>query len=90
MSTTLTKPTKTLKTLETHNMITNVSRRGFFQTLIAGAAGLALAYELPEKLKRSSVRARAPRPTNRTRISTSAPTTKSLSPLSRPRWDKGR
>ncbi|HEV2198744.1 MAG TPA: xanthine dehydrogenase family protein molybdopterin-binding subunit [Bryobacteraceae bacterium] len=38
-----------MKTLSTSNMITNVSRRGFFKATLGGAAGLALAFSLPEK-----------------------------------------
>ena len=50
---TMTRPApkaKTMpKTATTENLITNVSRRGFFQTMIAGATGLALAISLPQK-----------------------------------------
>ena len=65
---------KTIDVRETRNMdantitpngITNVSRRGFFQTLIAGAAGLALAYELPEKLEAQEGRGPAGPATNK-------------------------
>lgn len=50
----ITKPMPKVKTMPqtkntTENLITNVSRRGFFQTVIAGATGLALAVALPQK-----------------------------------------
>ncbi|MEI4861612.1 twin-arginine translocation signal domain-containing protein, partial [Klebsiella pneumoniae] len=46
--------TMTMKTTgfeTTANMITNVSRRGFFKATLGGAAGLALAFSLPEESK---------------------------------------
>jgi len=55
MSTTLVEPKQAKRarpetaTMDTHNLITNVSRRGFFQTILAGATGLALGLALPEK-----------------------------------------
>jgi isoquinoline 1-oxidoreductase beta subunit len=49
LSKTMPKPMPKLKTANTENLITNVSRRGFFQTIIAGATGLALGMALPQK-----------------------------------------
>ncbi len=47
-SPTLDKPEVKVMTSTTENLITNVSRRGFFKTL-AGAAGLALVFGMPEE-----------------------------------------
>jgi isoquinoline 1-oxidoreductase subunit beta len=49
---TMTRPAPKAKTMSkptTENLITNVSRRGFLQTVFAGATGLALGIALPQK-----------------------------------------